>query len=44
MVVFRDSQHLTGSFAASLGPVLAGKLGIDAATATSDSGKAKTPP
>ena len=44
MAVFRDSQHLTGSFAASLGPVLAGKLGIDAATATSDSGKAKTPP
>lgn len=31
MVVFRDGQHLTGSFAASLGPVLAGKLGIDAA-------------
>ena len=44
MVVFRDSQHLTGSFAASLGPVLAGKLGIDVAAATSDSGKAKTPP
>jgi Predicted acyltransferases len=44
MAVFRDSQHLTGSFAASLGPVLAGKLGIDAAAATSDSGKAKTPP
>jgi hypothetical protein len=28
MVVFRDGQHLTGSFAASLGPVLAEKLGI----------------
>ena len=44
MVVFRDSQHLTGSFAASLGPALAGKLGIDAAAAASDSGNAKTPP
>lgn len=27
LIVFRDSQHLTGSFAASLGPVLAAKLG-----------------
>ncbi|WP_225562935.1 acyltransferase family protein [Rhodanobacter sp. DHG33] len=31
-VVFRDSQHLTGSFAASLGPVMAEKLGIGAAS------------
>lgn len=30
MVVFRDSQHLTGSFAASLGAVLAQKLGLGA--------------
>jgi peptidoglycan/LPS O-acetylase OafA/YrhL len=30
LVVFRDSQHLTGRFAASLGPVMAGKLGVDA--------------
>lgn len=29
-VVFRDSQHLTGSFAASLEPVLAQKLGLEA--------------
>lgn len=28
-VVFRDSQHMTGSFAASLGLVLAEKLGLD---------------
>lgn len=28
LVVFRDSQHLTGSFAASLAPVMAQKLGI----------------
>ena len=34
LVVFRDNQHLTGSFAASLGPALAGKLGIGAAAAT----------
>lgn len=34
MVVFRDSQHMTGSFAASLGPALAAKLGIDAVVAT----------
>lgn len=27
-VVFRDAQHLTGSFAASLGPVLAERLGM----------------
>ena len=31
MVVFRDSQHLTGSFAASLGAVLAQELGLDGA-------------
>ena len=31
LVVFRDNQHLTGSFAASLGPVLAQKLGFDVA-------------
>lgn len=29
VVVFRDSQHLTGSFAASLGPALAEKLGME---------------
>jgi peptidoglycan/LPS O-acetylase OafA/YrhL len=32
LVVFRDSQHLTGSFAASLGPALARRLGLDAAS------------
>ncbi len=35
LVVFRDNQHLTGSFAASLGSALAGKLAIGAA-ATAD--------
>lgn len=30
LVVFRDAQHLTGSFAASLGPALAQKLGLPA--------------
>lgn len=30
VVVFRDSQHLTRSFAATLGPVLAKKLGMPA--------------
>ena len=34
VVIFRDSQHLTGSFAASLGPALAQKLGIGASAAT----------
>jgi len=28
LVVFRDSQHLSGSFAASLGPVMAERLGV----------------
>lgn len=31
LVVFRDTQHLTGSFAASLGSALAAQLGLDAA-------------
>ncbi|MBD8873107.1 acyltransferase family protein [Rhodanobacter sp. DHB23] len=30
LVVFRDNQHLTGSFAASLGPAMAEKLGVGA--------------
>lgn len=30
LVVFRDNQHLTRSFAASLGPVMAQKLGVGA--------------
>lgn len=33
-VVFRDAQHLTARFAASLEPALASKLGIDAASST----------
>lgn len=33
-VVFRDSQHLTGSFAASLGSVMALKLGVNTAATT----------
>lgn len=44
LVVFRDSQHLTGSFAASLGPVLAGKLGVDGALAAGYGGKVVTSP
>jgi peptidoglycan/LPS O-acetylase OafA/YrhL len=32
VVVFRDSQHLTRSFAASLGPALAEKLGLGTGT------------
>lgn len=30
LVVFRDNQHLTGGFAASLGPAMAKKLGVGA--------------
>ncbi|BFI96750.1 MAG: acyltransferase family protein [Rhodanobacter sp.] len=30
LVVFRDNQHLTGSFAASLGPAMKTKLDVDA--------------
>lgn len=37
-VVFRDSQHMTGSFAASLGPVLAEKLGIVSTSLTDKGG------
>jgi peptidoglycan/LPS O-acetylase OafA/YrhL len=43
MVVFRDSQHLTGSFAASLGAVMAQKLGIDVAGMPSKDGAADAP-
>jgi peptidoglycan/LPS O-acetylase OafA/YrhL len=46
-VVFRDSQHLTGSFAASLGPALANRLGMGslpaAGHAQSSSGVPVTP-
>ncbi|MEW9571150.1 acyltransferase family protein [Rhodanobacter sp. Si-c] len=38
LVVFRDSQHLTGSFAASIGSVLAQKLGIGGEHATGTNG------
>ena len=44
MVVFRDNQHMTGSFAASLGQVLAGKLGLGAAVATEAGDASITPP
>jgi hypothetical protein len=40
-VVFRDSQHMTGSFAASLGPALAAKLGVNAVAATGRGAAAK---
>lgn len=39
-VVFRDSQHMTGSFAASLGPVLAAKLGMASASVADKGGSA----
>ena len=42
-VVFRDSQHLTGSFAASLGAAMAQKLGVDAASAASEGGTRDVP-
>lgn len=32
MIVFRDSQHMTATFAASLGPALEERLGIDRVT------------
>lgn len=41
-VVFRDSQHLTASFAASLGPVLAEKLNIVTSNSEDASSKSKT--
>ncbi|MBD8880525.1 acyltransferase [Rhodanobacter sp. 7MK24] len=44
LVVFRDSQHLTGSFAASLGPVLAQMLGLDAASKGEAAGTSSTKP
>ncbi len=40
MVVFRDSQHLAGSFAASLGAVMAQKLGLGTASMASEGGGA----
>ncbi|MBS0430870.1 MAG: acyltransferase [Proteobacteria bacterium] len=44
-IVFRDFQHLTASFAESLGPALAGKLGMamPAADASGDSAKTVQP-
>lgn len=43
LVVFRDNQHLTGSFAASLGPAMAEKLGIDTAVTANKSREAGAP-
>jgi hypothetical protein len=44
LIVFRDSQHLTGSFAASLGPALSGKLGIGAPASTGDGNASRASP
>lgn len=44
MVVFRDSQHMTGSFAATLGPALAMKLGLGAGAPGMAAGKGAARP